>query len=346
MDRCVRLLPRVYSLRDAVGARRLPTLREALRQYAASANFFRDRRCFQRGVHEIFHLATFLALIVFLALGLTWWTALAAVVFAIALGVGVNTIWYHRYCSHHAFRFASGVYPRLVLWLNPLGIREELYALIHHIHHDLSDQDEDPYGPHLGAVASYLAGGTFDIDTDITPREYERIKRRLQHIGTPFASYESFRRWRCVEWFPHYLCRFAFATLFWSGLWYWVGGWPLVGAWFSGIFLFTFLLKDFNSRGHAKPGTSPHVAGWDYDTESMALNQRFYGYLVSEWHNNHHLYRSSANTGFLPGQIDYAFWMIKAMHRLGIVDKYNDHRPQFVRAYVRVAPAELARDAS
>jgi hypothetical protein len=27
--------------------------------------------------------------------------------------------------------------------LNPLGIREELYALIHHIHHDLSDQDED-----------------------------------------------------------------------------------------------------------------------------------------------------------------------------------------------------------
>jgi hypothetical protein len=33
-------------------------------------------------------------------------------------------------------------------------------------------------------------------------------------------------------------------------------------------------------------------------------------------------------------------------HRLGIVDKRNDHRPQFVRAYVHVAPAELARGVS
>lgn len=214
--------PRVYNLRDAAGERRSPTLREALQQYASSANFFRDRRCLQRGVHEIFHLATFLALIAFLALGLTWWSALALVGSAIALGVVVNTIWYHRYCSHHAFRFASGIYPRLFLWLNPLGIREELYALIHHIHHDVADRDEDPYGPHLGAVASYL---------------------------------------------------------------------------------------------------------------------------VSEWHNNHHLYRSSANTGFLPGQLDYAFLMLEAMHRLGIVDKYNDHRPQFIQAYLRPAPAELARSA-
>jgi stearoyl-CoA desaturase (delta-9 desaturase) len=65
-----------------------------------------------------------------------------------------------------------------------------------------------------------------------------------------------------------------------------------------------------------------------------ALNQRFYGYISGEWHNNHHAFRVSANTAFLPGQVDLAFWAIRAMHLLGIVAKYNDHKLQFEAKFV------------
>ena len=32
---------------------------------------------------------------------------------------------------------------------------------------NIEDEDEDPYGPHLGVLGSYLASGEFEIDTDV-----------------------------------------------------------------------------------------------------------------------------------------------------------------------------------
>jgi len=116
-----------------------------------------------------------------------------------------------------------------------------------------------------------------------------------------------------------------------------------VMAWFSAVFTFTFLMRDFNYRGHSHSSPPKHVEGWDLDRRSLALNQRFYGYIAGEWHNNHHSFRASANCAFLPGQLDLAFIVIKAMHRVGIVDRFNDHRPQF-RQLFRVG-AGAARDA-
>ena len=163
--------------------------------------------------------------------------------------------------------------------------------------------------------------------------EYEQIKRCLAHTGMPFASLRSFRRWRSVEWIPHYLARWTFATLLWASLAYGVGGMPVLTAWFAAIFTFTFLMRDFNYRDHSRPDRPEHVDGWDLDRRSMALNQRFYGYIAGEWHNNHHSFRASANCAFRPGQFDLAFVLIKAMHRVGIVERFNDHRPRFEQMF-------------
>jgi stearoyl-CoA desaturase (delta-9 desaturase) len=69
--------------------------------------------------------------------------------------------------------------------------------------------------------------------------------------------------------------------------------------------------------------------GWEFDDRNYALNQWFYGYIASEWHDNHHKYPFSASNGFLPGQIDLAFQIIKLLHRLGIVESYVNAKPLF-----------------
>jgi stearoyl-CoA desaturase (delta-9 desaturase) len=323
----------MYSVRDASGHPRTPTLREVSGEFIHSINFVRDRRQALRALFETFHATTFVAGIVFFVGFATLATLACYLIFVVLLANIVNTVWYHRYCSHHAFAFSHRLYTKLFLWLNPIGFREEIYALLHHVHHNIADEDDDPYGPHLGAFGSYVAAGEFEIETDIAAEEYERIKKVVAHVGFPFASFRSFRRWRSVEWIPHYLARWAFATAFWAELVYLAGGVPLTMAWFAAIFTFTFLMRDFNYRGHYRGETPKHAERWNPDCSTRALNQRFYGYIASEWHNNHHSFRTSANCGFLPGQPDLAFALIKAMHKLGIVSRFSNHQALFERKF-------------
>jgi fatty-acid desaturase len=333
MRHSVRLLPRTYAIRDSNGNRRLPTFVEVAGEFVHSVNFVSDRRQTLRAVWEAFHVATFVAFAALIFRFLSLRTFVVYAVSVVLLATFVNTIWYHRYCSHRSFSFHHMAWTRMFLWLNPIGFRDEIYTLLHHIHHDIEDEDEDPYGPHLGVFGSYVASGEFEIDSNVTAEEYEKIKRSLSHTGMPFASLASFRRWRSVEWIPHYLARWTFATLLWASVAYGVGGLPVLTAWFAAVFTFTCLMRDFNYRGHSRPDRPRHVDGWDLDRRSMALNQRFYGYIAGEWHNNHHSFRASANCAFRPGQFDLAFVMIKAMHRVGIVERFNDHRPRFEQMF-------------
>jgi stearoyl-CoA desaturase (delta-9 desaturase) len=75
---------------------------------------------------------------------------------------------------------------------------------------------------------------------------------------------------------------------------------------------------------------------------SLAVNQRFYGFVAGEWHNNHHAFRASANSGFGRMQPDIPFAFIKLLHRLGVVSRYTNHQSQFIAKYV----AQNARETS
>jgi stearoyl-CoA desaturase (delta-9 desaturase) len=338
----VKLLPRVYMIRDELGRRRLPSAREALAQYVHSVNFVRDRRKTMSAVFEAGYLATIPATVLFFAFYVNVPSLLAYFACFYLLANVYNTVWYHRYCSHYAFRFSHPLIPKLFLWFNPFGYREEVYALNHYVHHNHSDEDQDPYGPHLGWLGTYLASSC-NLDTAITEREYDRLKHSVAHIGFPCASFESFRRWATVESIPHYLGRWFFATVFWTSLWYAVGGLRYVLMWYAVQFAFHAAARDFNYRGHGGGADEPpHVEGWDFARNTRALNQRFYGWLAGEWHNNHHAFRASANAGFLPGQVDVPFLMIKAAHRVGLVSRFNDHRELFQRRYLVERRSALA----
>jgi stearoyl-CoA desaturase (delta-9 desaturase) len=295
-------------------APRKPTLREVFVELVDAINFLKDRTRLLPAAFLAYHLATLGVFILFCAR----YFSLASVGIVTGITVFIATIystaWYHRYCSHRAYRFHSLWPARLLLWTNPICFREECYVIAHHAHHAKSDKPGDPYGPHLGWLGSYLAAESMQkTNRDITRSDYERLARSLEHIGFAQNSYEKFRRTGSVENVWHHGAHVMVATLFWCSLGYFVAGWPGAMAWLASVFLCSFFMRDFNYRGHG---------GFFFKaSEGHPANQLFYGLLAGEWHDNHHEHPRSARDGQAWWQLDTPYWIIKAMGACGLVEQ-------------------------
>jgi stearoyl-CoA desaturase (delta-9 desaturase) len=103
---------------------------------------------------------------------------------------------------------------------------------------------------------------------------------------------------------------------------YTAAGWWGVLAWWSGVFLFTFVVRDFNFRGHSSlMGNEKH---------GEPVNQFVFGLFAGEWHENHHSYPKLARSGLAWWQVDIPYWIIIAMKWSGIVSEYNSLTPATV----------------
>ena len=294
-------------------------------------NFRKDRTRLLALANALYHFATFVIFAWFLIAHFSVAAVVTVALIGSFIGTIYNTVWYHRYCSHQAYKFSSIWFARAFLWTNPLFLREECYVIPHRIHHAKSDEPGDPYGPHLGWLGSYLATETVQkMNRNITFSEYERLVKSLAHVGFLSNSYAQYQRTGSVENLWYWFARVIFACLFWCGLAWVVAGWWGVWAWLSGAFLFTFLVRDFNFRGHGTfTGTEQH---------GKPVNQFLYGLTVGEWHENHHNYPRLARSGLRWWQVDVPYWVILAMKSCGIVSQCNSRRPA---ATFQAADAEI-----
>ncbi|MFE8603036.1 fatty acid desaturase family protein [Archangium violaceum] len=314
----------------AEGTPKEPTVGEALREWWDAVNVFADARRLPSALHVAFHLASLGCLVALVGWHLSVKSALYFSVSAFFMATVTHTAWLHRYCSHKAFDFRSPWLARAFLWLNGMGIREDTYAIPHRVHHQRSDRVGDPYGPHLGRLASYLAiESVTKFNTDMTPEQYEHVAKTVSHIGFPISTYEQFRRTGTVEHAGHLAVRTLFAQAFWSGVAYAVGGVPCVLAWYAAVFFVTFLIRDFNYLGHGGRRPRAKLQGWEFDERTLALNQVFFGVFASEWHNNHHKFPRSANLQLVPAQVDMSFLFIRLLRASGVVTSYVDAVPRF-----------------
>jgi stearoyl-CoA desaturase (delta-9 desaturase) len=67
----------------------------------------------------------------------------------------------------------------------------------------------------------------------------------------------------------------------------------------------------------------------------MSINQVWPGIVAGEWHNNHHLYPTSARSGFKTFQVDSAWYYIKFMSMIGAVKSYKDSKAEFNEKYCK-----------
>ncbi len=298
---------------------RRPMPHEILIEWVDSVNFIKSRNRLLIALNFCFHFATMLFMIYYFSFCFSLGSFFFMIFMIFFLAIVYNTLWFHRYCCHAAFKFKKRAYALFLLWTNPFVFREESYALAHLVHHQLTDKAGDPYGPHLGCFGSYFAiESTQKLNTNISNEDFEVLKGDIEHIGFKMNTYEQFKKTGCVENVYYYLCRITFAQLLWGLFSFLIGGFRFLIAWYSALFIITFLIRDFNWRGHGGNYRRNKKPGWEFDKTS-ALNQHFYGYLASEWHDNHHRYPMSVNTGFLPGQIDIAFWLIWSLAKLNVV---------------------------
>jgi fatty-acid desaturase len=297
-----------------------PTNRQVFAEWFDALNFRKDRARLLTVANALFHFSTFLVLLWFLTTQFSLAAIVAVMLISSFIGVVYNTVWYHRFCSHQAFKFRSIWFARLFLWTNPLFLREECYVIPHRIHHSKSDEPGDPYGPHLGWLGSYLATETVQkMNRNLSASEYERLAKSLGHIGFVNHSHAQYQRTGSVENLWHYLARVLFAALFWGALAWAAAGWWGVGAWWAGVFLFTFVVRDFNYRGHSSlTGNEEH---------GRPVNQFIFGVFAGEWHENHHNYPRLARSGLAWWQIDTPYWIIVAMKWCGLVSQCNSHVP-------------------
>ncbi len=342
IDRVLR--PPSYGWSDEQGLPVKPSTGQLLREFAHRTNIVSSRKNWLALTSWLQAMALLPFLVVFLTKYFTWPLAIGAFVYSM-IGMGSHgTIWYHRYSTHGAFKFKSKFWRLLTQNLVIKAVSEELYVVSHLVHHHKSDKPGDPYLSANGFLYCFLADAVHQpIALDLDERAYSKTTAWLKRSGIPLNTYAQYQKWGSIT-NPYWTyLHWALNWGFWYGVFYLLGGHALATALFGGAFVWAIGVRTFNWGGHGS-GSDRRVEGVDFSTDDLSINQYWPGFVAGEWHSNHHLYPSSARSGFLPHQLDLPWLYIQGLRRLGGVTEYNDAKESFLKRYYR--PWLASKDAT
>jgi sn-1 stearoyl-lipid 9-desaturase len=263
----------------------------------------------------------------------SWWLLLAAFLYSM-VGMGTHgTIWYHRYSTHNAYTFRNSFWRFLTSNLVIKALPEEIYVVSHHVHHAKSDQPGDPYNANGGFLYCFLADVNHQpIAKNLSVEDYDRVKALLKHTGIKCNSYSQYLKWGSAANPYLTILHIVLNWAFWYGVFFLIGGHAFACALFGGAFFWAVGVRTFNYEGHGK-GKDRRTDGMDFNRQDMSVNQYWPGIVAGEWHNNHHLYPSSARAGFLKYQVDFAWYYVYLLYKIGGVSSFHNSKKQFDEKY-------------
>ncbi|MFK5923700.1 MAG: acyl-CoA desaturase [Verrucomicrobiota bacterium] len=253
----------------------------------------------------LFHLSSLFVFVV-------GWSPVALLVFVLTFFVRLFSIagGYHRYFSHRSFKTSRWFQFVLALVGTTTGQKGPLsWASSHRDHHRYADTPEDPHSPvihgwfhaHLGWVLKKRA----------LPTSEKLLKEYSSYPEIEFLNkfhYLGFLVYLIFLYLLGFYLNSKFPELRTSG------GQLLI---WGGVLSTLFLL-----HGTCMTNSLTHLIGReDYKTDDSSKNLSWlYFFTFGEnWHNTHHKFPGSANTGIRKGQIDFIYIMILALEKLGIV---------------------------
>ncbi len=310
-----------------------PSVKTLYAEAFKNINVFKNKRNWITAISWVMAVCMFPFFIVFITKYITWQLALFAVFYAMIVMGTHGTIWFHRYCTHNAYKFSNGFWRIFTQNLVLRTFPEEIYVLSHHVHHVKSDIPGDPYNPQGGFFYCMLSDVNHQgMNKNLNEKDYNKAAYFLKNSGVSINSYEQYKQRGSVATPFYTITLWLLNWAFWYCAFYLMGGHGLATAAFTGAMFWFVLVRAFNYTGHGK-GAIMHKDGIDFDRSNLSINQNRPGLFAGEWHNNHHLYPGSARAGFLPYQIDLAWIYIYSMHKLGAVKSYKDSKAEFVRKY-------------
>lgn len=223
------------------------------------------------------------------------------------------TVGYHRLFSHRAF--VVGPCTRAALGIaGALAAQGPITDWVsrHRQHHRFSDREGDMHSPHwfqgrplglfrglLHASTTWLAytpwAGPFpfvkDLESDPVVQWVDRWHHLWLAAGLALPA--------LIGWTIYGTAAGAISGLFWGGI--------------LRVALGHLLVSSVNSICHLW-GSRPFATN-DHSRNNLLLALVTNG---DGWHNNHHAFPNAARHGFLPGQPDFGWRVIRALERLGL----------------------------
>jgi fatty-acid desaturase len=247
------------------------------------------------GVLLWFHIQAAIALFEFS------WTRLcvALTLYWISVGLGIS-MGYHRLHTHRGFKtyklfeYFLAVCGTLTLEGGPL-----FWVATHRLHHQFSDQPEDPHTPRVNGFWAHIGWIVFG-------EAHHNDTARMARYAPDLAK-DPFYRWLTTyHWVP--LTTLGLVLLA-------VGGWGLVN-W--GIFL--RVVVGMHSTWLVNSAT--HMWGRRrFKTSDDSRNVWWVALLTfgEGWHNNHHAHPTSARHGLAWYELDATWIELKLLRALGLV---------------------------
>ena len=327
------LEPPSYGWKDQAGNFVKPSTGQILKEFFSRLNITKTRKNWLSFFSWMKIVALFPFFLLFIFQFFSWPLLLAAFLYSMVLMGSHGTIWHHRYCTHQAYTFRNKFWRFATRNLSLKIIPEEIYVISHHVHHAKSDQPGDPYNAEGGFLYCFLADVNHQpIARNLSEEEYTRVVGLMKHTGVKANSFRRYQQWGSVtnpfQSIMHWLLNWGF----WYGTFFLIGGHGLACALFGGAFFWAVGVRTFNYEGHAK-GEQKQREGNDFNRDDKSINQLWPGFVAGEWHNNHHLFPSSARSGFLPYQLDLAWCYIRLLKGIGAVSSYKDSKKQFLERY-------------
>ena len=327
------LEPPSYGWKDAQGQLVIPTTGQMMGEFFSRLNVFKSEKNWLTFFSWSRVLLLVICLFIFAFRYFNFYFLGVAFLYSMIFMGTHGTIWYHRYCTHGAYTFSSKIWRFMTRNLTINIVPEETYVISHHVHHAKSDEPGDPYNATAGFLYCFLADVNHQpISHNLTEGEYGRVVKLMAHTGVRPNSFAQYQKWGSIANPFWAIAGWLGNWAFWGVAFYLIGGPALVFTLFGATGFWAIGVRTFNYEGHGK-GKEKHREGCDFHRKDLSINQVWPGYVAGEWHNNHHLFPSSARSGFLNYQIDLAWYYIKFLNTIGAVSSYHDSRPIFLAQY-------------
>lgn len=226
-------------------------------------------------------------------------------------GLGI-TVGFHRHFTHRSFQANTPIRVLMTILGSMAGQGPLVsWVALHRRHHEYSDRPEDPHSPnqHGEGVWNQMQGLLHSHFTWMMGHEYPNIVHYAPDLLRDKAVMKASRFY--TAWI---LLGFAIPCVLggiisqsWQGaalgfLWGGVVRMFLVGntVWAINSFCHVFGANPFKTNEYSK------------NIGMLAIPS-----LGESWHNNHHAFQSSAKFGLFWWQIDFGYWAIWTLERLG-----------------------------
>ena len=235
------------------------------------------------------------------------WSALLVflVTWVLAQNIGI-AVAYHRLLTHRGYVVPKWLeYMIAILGTMALQGSPVYWVAVHRLHHQYTDKPGDPHSPRDGKWWSHMGwilNGSLHNDSAILQRY------------APDLMKQGFYRWlNRFHWLPVTVLGLVLLA---------IGGlpWVLWGIFFRvtvGLHV-TWLV---NSATHMWGSRR-------FQTRDDSRNNWWVALLTGGegWHNNHHAHPVSARHGMAWYEIDFNYWAIWALEKLGLATKVNAKR--------------------